>query len=75
MASFTPVGNANFDAKNQLEIQGSHYDLDGQQDAIGGYGFTYDGEVAAGTTYPAQDHLGSTRVVFDAAALLKPRQE
>ena len=43
-AAFTPVGSSNFNAKNQLMIQNSHYDDAGNQDVIGGYGMTYDEE-------------------------------
>jgi YD repeat-containing protein len=42
--AFTPVGAANFDAKNRLLIQGSSYGLSGNQNGIGGYTFTWDGE-------------------------------
>jgi len=44
LASFTPVGSSNFDANNRLQIQGSNYDLAGNQTVIGGYTFAYDGE-------------------------------
>ena len=44
LASFTPVGSSNFDANNRLQIQGSNYDLAGNQIVIGGYTFAYDGE-------------------------------
>ena len=42
--AFTPVSAANFNAQNQLLIQGSSYDVAGNQTAIGGYTFTWDGE-------------------------------
>jgi RHS repeat-associated protein len=57
--SFTPQSNANFNANNQLIIQGSSYDNSGNLKAIGGYSFTYDAESrqigatvnGAGSTY------------------------
>ena len=41
---FTPGAPTNFDGGNHLIIQGSGYDLAGNQTAIGGYGMTYDAE-------------------------------
>lgn len=43
-ASFTPSGPSNFNANNQLLIQGSGYDPAGNQTAIGGFTFAYDHE-------------------------------
>jgi RHS repeat-associated protein len=42
--SFTPVSPSNFNAKNQVALQGATYDLAGNQAAIGGYVLGYDGE-------------------------------
>ncbi|HZU29009.1 MAG TPA: RHS repeat-associated core domain-containing protein [Bryobacteraceae bacterium] len=44
LSTFTPTLSSNYNPKNQLIIQGSAYDLDGNQQAIGGFGFTWDGE-------------------------------
>jgi RHS repeat-associated protein len=44
IASFTPTSAAFFNAKNQLQIQGSDYDAAGNQKVIGGYTFVWDSE-------------------------------
>jgi len=43
-ASFTPTSSTNFNTSNRLNIQGSGYDLSGNQTDIGGYDFAYDHE-------------------------------
>jgi RHS repeat-associated protein len=42
--SFTPTASTNFNASNQLLIQGSGYDAAGNQIAIGGYSYIWDAE-------------------------------
>ena len=43
-ATGTTTSSSNFASNNQLSIANSAYDLAGNQTAIGGYTFTYDGE-------------------------------
>ncbi len=80
--SFTPTSSGNFNAKNQLVIQGSDYDAAGNQKVIGGYTFVWDAEgrmvQSAGPrttayTYDGdgrrmmkQSSLGTTTYVYDA---------
>jgi RHS repeat-associated protein len=44
LSTFTPTTATNYPSNNQLSIQGSSYDAAGNQTAIGGYTFQYDGE-------------------------------
>jgi RHS repeat-associated protein len=43
-SSFTPVGSSWFNAQNRLVGGGANYDNAGNQTAMGGYSFSYDGE-------------------------------